>query len=218
MRAKNDRAIMESRQQEMNKENQEFYNQSYPLAYTWVYWIHSADSDDWSDESFTKVFSFSTIEDFWRLFNNIKCVTNGLHFLMREGVSPCWTNPVNSHLWWIKRTNLSYNEAYNVWLDLSMHVIGDMLFKTGEENGDSVNGISVSYKNGDYVFKILINKKIDNPELYNSIELGEFTFDFISGGCFIENTGGKKNYGNRSCRNSIKRSNNRQPNTLKIKN
>ncbi len=54
-------------------------------------------------DSFKVVFELNTVYDLWDAFNQIKTVQNGKHFIVRDDISPCWDNPENSHLWWIKR-------------------------------------------------------------------------------------------------------------------
>ena len=193
------------------------------LEHTWYYWSHDMDDDNWSEETFEKHFEITTIYELWKVLNYIKNVQLVMHFLVREGTSPCWDNPDNSHLWWIKRRNICGEEALYAWMDLAIAVTGLGVFKNQEDYSDTINNISVSHKDGDYVFKIMLNKRVEDPSLYNSIKIGkEFTFDFVKGGRFIENTGGKKNNENKpkkkykNCKNPSPKKNYRQP--LKIVN
>ena len=191
------------------------------LQHTWYYWSHDMDDDNWSEETFEKHFEITTVYELWKVLNYIKNVQLVMHFLVREGTSPCWDNPDNSHLWWIKRRNICGEEALCAWMDLVIAVTGWGVFKNQEDYSDTINNISVSHKDGDYVFKIMLNKRVEDPSLYNSIKIGkEFTFDFVKGGRFIENTGGKKNNENKpkkkykNCKNPSPKKNYRQP--LKI--
>ena len=193
------------------------------LQHTWYYWSHDMDDDNWSEETFEKHFEITTVYELWKVLNYIKNVQLVMHFLVREGTSPCWDNPNNSHLWWIKRRNICGEEALCAWMDLVIAVTGLGVFKNQEDYSDIINNISVSHKDGDYVFKIMLNKRVEDPSLYNNIKIGkEFTFDFVKGGRFIENTGGKKNNENKpkkkykNCKNPSPKKNYRQP--LKIVN
>ena len=193
------------------------------LEHTWYYWSHDMDDDNWSEETFEKHFEITTVYELWKVLNYIKNVQLLMHFLVREGTSPCWDNPDNSHLWWIKRRNICVEEALYGWMDLVIAVTGLGVFKNQEDYSDTINNISVSHKDGDYVFKIMLNKRVEDPLLYNNIKIGkEFTFDFVKGGRFIENTGGKKNNENKpkkkykNCKNNSPKKNYRQP--LKIVN
>ena len=188
------------------------------LQHTWYYWSHTMDNEDWSEETFEKHFEVTTVYELWKVLNCIKNVQAVMHFLVREGTSPCWDSPDNSHLWWIKRRNISGEEALFAWIDLVIAVTGLGVFKNKEEYSDTINNISVSHKDGDYVFKIMLNKRVEDPSLYNSIKIGkEFTFDFVKGGRFIENTGGKKINENKpkkkykNCKNHSPKKNYRQP-------
>lgn len=191
----------------------------YELHHNWIYYHHD-DDDDWSLDSFKVVFELNTVYDLWDAFNQIKTVQNGKHFIVRDDVSPCWDNPENSHLWWIKRKKMSISEAMCAWTDLTMCATGLCIFKEKDNTfyQDAVNSISVSYKDGDYVFSIMLNKNIDDPSVYNTIKMGnDFSFDFVNGGRLIENTGGKKkeNYAKKTygggCKKFSPKKNYRQP-------
>lgn len=202
---------------------EELYNGDLPLerlelADTWIYYCHDGSSTDYSKEAFEKVFEIDTVYELWEAFRIIKNVQFGMHFLVRKGVSPCWDDPVNSHLWWIKRKNLNAEEACNAWSDLAISAVGLSMFKDSSKQASTVNNVSVSYKDGDYVFKIMLNSKVDDPELYKTINMGKnFTFDFVKGGRLIENTGGKKTNENKpkksykNCKNFSPKKNYRQP-------
>jgi hypothetical protein len=188
------------------------------LEHTWYYWSHEMDNEDWSEETFEKHFEISTVYELWKVLNYIKNVQLAMHFLVREGTSPCWDNPDNSHLWWIKRRNICGEDALDSWMDLVIAVTGLGVFKDQEHYSDTINNISVSYKDNDYVFKIMMNKDVGDPSLYNNIKIGkDFTFDFVKGGRFIENTGGKKNNENKikknykNCKKISPKKNYRQP-------
>jgi len=209
----------------LNRTEEELFQDGIPseeleFAHSWVYYYHDGTGDDYSKESFEKLAVIDSVYELWDFFKQIKNVQDGLSFLVREGVSPCWDDPINSHLWWIKRKNLSPEEACGAWADLAISTVGISVFKNHKEYLDTINSISVAYKDGDYVFKIMMNSKVDDPSLYNTISLGkDFNFDFIKGGRLIENTGGKKkenNYvkktnGGGSCKKFSPKKNYRKP-------
>ena len=37
---------------------------------TWVLWSHELHDNNWTLESYTNIYEFNTIGDFWRLYNN----------------------------------------------------------------------------------------------------------------------------------------------------
>ena len=46
-----------------NYSNQD--SQKTTLLYSWTLWYHSPESNDWSEDSYQKIYTFSTIEEFW---------------------------------------------------------------------------------------------------------------------------------------------------------
>jgi translation initiation factor 4E len=77
-------------------------NQTHYLNSNWTMWFDNPKYQDpnkeWKD-NLTKCGSFDTIEDFWRIFNNLKPAsqlsTNSNYHVFREGVIPMWEDPHN---------------------------------------------------------------------------------------------------------------------------
>lgn len=216
-----DHTILEKSEEEMTTDETPL--DKFEFCDQWHYYYHPGTGDDYSKDSFEKFATIDTIYELWSFFKIIKNITHGLHFLVKNDLSPCWDDPVNSHLWWIKRKNISHEDACNAWADLAISAVGLSIFKDFQIHMNTINSVSVSYKDGDYVFKIMMNTKIDDHTLYNTIPLGKnFSFDFVKGGRLIENTGGKKKDENKpkkytkKCKNFSPKKNYRQP--LKVVN
>ena len=43
-----------------------------PLLYRWTMWYHSPESNNWTADSYKKIYTFSTIEEFWSFYDLIK--------------------------------------------------------------------------------------------------------------------------------------------------
>ena len=56
----------------------------------WTLWYHKSNDTDWSLESYIKLATFSSIEEFSIVYNNLKPihVQNSMLFVMREGINP----------------------------------------------------------------------------------------------------------------------------------
>ncbi|POM79562.1 Eukaryotic initiation factor 4E, partial [Phytophthora palmivora] len=75
----------------------------HPLQNRWVLWYdnpkkrHSTES--W-EENLKNVYTFSTVEDFWCLYNNILAPTKlsigSNYHLFKEGIRPMWEDPINA--------------------------------------------------------------------------------------------------------------------------
>jgi len=75
----------------------------HPLQHRWTLWYDNpgkrTNSNSWAD-FLQKVTSFDTVEDFWRVFNNIKpassLVSGSNYHLFKEGIEPKWEDAQNS--------------------------------------------------------------------------------------------------------------------------
>jgi hypothetical protein len=119
------------------------------LEDTWVLWCHDIKDSNWGKDSYIKVFSFNTIEDFWKLYKNLNNIDSIMLFLMKEGIFPLWEDPQNKlgGCWSYK---IKKKDNFNTWKNLSMSLVGNFLSQK-EDLMKSINGISF------------------NPHLYNSV-------------------------------------------------
>ena len=116
---------------------------------TWVLWCHDIKDTNWGKDSYVKVFSFNTIEDFWKLYKNLTSIDSIMLFLMKEGIFPLWEDPQNKEggCWSFK---IKKKDNYITWKNLSMALVGNWL-SDNETLASNINGISF------------------NPHLYNSV-------------------------------------------------
>jgi len=76
----------------------------HPLQDAWTWWFDNpkrkANQSNWSD-NLKKIYTFSTIEDFWSLWNNIKgaheLASGSNYHLFKDGIEPKWEDPLNEH-------------------------------------------------------------------------------------------------------------------------
>ena len=122
-------------------------SQKHPLKNTWILWYHDPEDSDWTLESYKKIYEFSTIEDFWRLYNNLPSIVNSMFFLMKKGHPPIWETPqnINGGAWLYK---FPKKMADCFWGKFSMYIVGETLM---EETSDII-GLSISPK----VFNVTI--------------------------------------------------------------
>jgi translation initiation factor 4E len=77
-------------------------NQTHYLNSKWTMWFdnpkYADDKKEWKD-NLTNCGSFDTIEDFWRMFNNLKPASQlsigSNYHVFRHGVIPMWEDPEN---------------------------------------------------------------------------------------------------------------------------
>ena len=108
---------------------------------TWVLWFHDMKNPDWTLNGYQQLFTFNTVEDFWRLYNNVTDLTNGMYYLMRKDIPPIWDDPknINGGAWTFKVDKRDLNK---VWEDLSCYCVGETIC----EHPETIVGVSISPK------------------------------------------------------------------------
>jgi len=131
------------------------------LENTWILWYHDPDDTNWSLESYKKIYEFNTVEDFWRLYNNLPSIVNSMFFLMKKGHPPIWEVPqnINGGAWLYK---FPKKMADCFWTKFSMYLIGETLM---DETEDLI-GISISPK----IFNVTIRIWNCNSERITDIK------------------------------------------------
>jgi len=122
----------------------------HPLQNTWTLWFYKNDrSKDWSDNQ-KAVIDFSTVEDFWALFNHIEEVAKlnvGCDYsLFKRGVKPMWEDKHNRDggRWLINLDRKQRAPELNkFWLEIMLLMIGEAF---GEAYGKYVCGAVVSVR------------------------------------------------------------------------
>jgi len=100
--------------------------------------------------------TFSTIEDFWKCFNNLPPVDqlklkSSFH-LMKEGIKPIWEDPQNAAGgFWV--TRIKKESTVYVWKELVLAIIGEQ-FQEYLEPGDSICGLTVSIRQYDNLIRL----------------------------------------------------------------
>ena len=137
------------------------------LKNNWTLWFHNPESDEWSENSYIKIYSFNTIEQFWSLFNKIPTLhlSTGMYFLMKEDILPLWEDSKNitGGCWSYK---VAKKEASQGYLDLLVATISENICP---EHPDIINGASISPKKGFCIIKVWNNdSQYSDPKLLSS--------------------------------------------------
>ena len=144
---------------------------------TWVLWYHDLKSSDWSELAYDKLFSFNTVEDFWILYNNINDLTNGMYYLMRNGIPPMWEHEknINGGAWTFKIDKRNLN---NFWKDLSCYCVGETVCSQPQ----NIVGLSISPKIRYATVRVWTSDKHQNVSLFKKIaeesDKGSVKIDF----------------------------------------
>lgn len=137
---------------------------------TYTLWFHSSSDQDWSIDSYHEIFNFNTVDEFWTLFMSInthpKMITNGMFFVMKQGVKPIWEDPNNINggcfTWKIEK-----DDVVASWENMCALLVSgalDMLSEYG------INGVSISPKKTNNILKIWLSQNpaqtvIDNLQM-----------------------------------------------------
>nr|WRJ69546.1 eukaryotic initiation factor 4E [Oceanusvirus sp.] len=133
-----------------NDEHQELF-----LDDVWSIYFHDPDDRDWTINSYKKIATVSSAEEFWGIHKMIRDYTNkGMFFIMREHVFPCWDDPTN-----IEGGCLSLmvpkDDVPQTWETYCVKMLTERLARD-EKMSDIVNGMSISPKNDFCILKIWV--------------------------------------------------------------
>jgi len=130
------------------------------LENTWSFWydkfIAPGQSVEEYEASLHKLCTFSTIQDFWKNFNNLPSVDrlkqkSSFH-MMKAGIRPIWEDPENANggFW---ATRVRKEDTAHAWKELVLAAIGEQ-FGPVLSNDDDICGVSVSVRLHDNVVEV----------------------------------------------------------------
>lgn len=133
------------------------FSVKHPLQNSWSIWYDNpgkrSNQASWGDH-LKRITSFGTVEDFWRVFNNLKpasSLAQGSNYhIFKEHIEPKWEDPANARggKWTVTIPPKSRNSALDqMWLFTVLACIGETF-----DSPDDVCGLVVSVrKAGDRV-------------------------------------------------------------------
>jgi hypothetical protein len=127
----------------------------------WTIWIHELTDNNWDIDSYTKVFDFNNIEDYWLFFKNYKNFTNKIYFIMRNEIKPVYEDKSN-----INGGEFSFiipkKDVNECILELTQKMCGETLVTHKHYN---INGIMISPKRNGLVNIKIWTKKYEHLKL-----------------------------------------------------
>jgi hypothetical protein len=133
----------------------------------WTLWFHTLNDNRWDLEDYKCICSIRTIEEFIYTFRNLTDITKGMFFIMRNDIHPIWesNDNVNGGYWSFKVLKMHSNDT---WKYLASSLVTSTLTKNTDDDSH-INGICVSPKYNNCIFKILNNdSKYSNVSMLNS--------------------------------------------------
>jgi hypothetical protein len=131
----------------------------------WSVYFHNPISNNWGRDGYIKISDISTVEDFWKSFNQIESKIHiGMFFFMREHIFPTWDDPENKD-----GSFISFKVLKEHIPKFSENILSSLMGETiiQESNIDKwnhVNGISFSPKKNFCIVKIWMKSKVLNKK------------------------------------------------------
>lgn len=104
----------------------------HPLQNSWTLWYYDNEKDKSWELCQHKITTFDTVEDFWRLYNNIKLPTEiksgNDYSLFKNNIRPMWEDEQNKNGGrWLINLPKSFRQTDldQLWLDVILCLIGE---------------------------------------------------------------------------------------------
>ena len=136
---------------------------------SWSLYFHDPFDDNWSHNGYTKLFTFSNLNEFWIMYENIKDILHiGMFFVMRDHIFPKWNDDDNKDGGFLSIKILK-DKVKDFCKDVLINLVNETLLKEEKHNmADIVNGISISPKKHFCIVKIwLKNCEIQDGDFFN---------------------------------------------------
>jgi hypothetical protein len=126
--------------------------ENFKLKYKWVIWFHKVNDNNWTLESYSKVFELETYYDILYIINELKNITSGMFFLMKDGIIPIFEDEknINGGYWSMRITK---KEAVDYWEKMIYYLCVDNIC-INDDYEQMINGLSISPKINNCIFKI----------------------------------------------------------------
>ena len=95
----------------------------------WSLYFHDPSDTDWNMKSYKRLANISSVEEFWQHHDcYIEKVHQGMFFIMREHIFPCWDDPNNINGGCLSIKVLKENMKV-FWEDICIKMMGESLAK-----------------------------------------------------------------------------------------
>lgn len=134
------------------------------LGHEYTLWCHDQNASKWHN-----AVTFNTVNQYWACIKSVldrpRMVSNGMIFIMRDGINPDWSEGDNingGRISW----KLDKNETATCWENIAtMLVAGDFDTLFGDYG---VNGVSVSPKKNSNIIKLWLAKLVPDDIVKNT--------------------------------------------------
>tara|TARA_Y200000002_G_C22626853_1_gene640693 strand:+ start:731 stop:1210 length:480 start_codon:yes stop_codon:yes gene_type:complete len=144
------------------------------LNSSWTLWFHKYNDDKWGLDSYTKLCSFNTVEEYVSILHILeaKYIQNGMLFMMRNDIKPLWESDDNKDGGCFS-LKIYKQDIPNSWKILTTKMVNEDILKDNKEY-NLINGISISPKNTYSIIKIWLRGiKVNDISQLNKIPILE---------------------------------------------
>tara|TARA_B110000037_G_scaffold184797_2_gene213874 strand:+ start:1155 stop:1601 length:447 start_codon:yes stop_codon:yes gene_type:complete len=130
-------------------------------------YFHEVNNSKWGVDSYIKISDIKNLNDLLYLYKKIPNYTSGMFFLMKGDIAPIYEDKrnINGGVWTFK---LSKKHCDIFWKELCILFCQNKITKDGK-NDNIINGMSISPKISNIIFKLWISKNSDINILRNDI-------------------------------------------------
>lgn len=136
----------------MNQNNTIIMVANYKLESIWVLWFHKVNDNNWSIDSYIKVYEIQTYYDLLYVLKMIENITSGMFFLMKKDIIPIFEDihNINGGYWSLRITK---KDSFEYWQKILYYMCVENL-STNKKHESKINGVSISPKINNCIFKI----------------------------------------------------------------
>lgn len=146
---------------------EEPYLQDIPLLNTWTLYFHDFMDTNWNRESYEKLVTIGSVNQFWTVMNIVKeFLSVGMFFFMRADIFPKWDDNENKDMSYLSMKILKTSTGDFMEEILVMLLASELL--KDRDTKDLINGISVSPKKNFCICKIWLDS---TDEKYKNIDM-----------------------------------------------
>jgi len=119
------------------------------LQNQWKFWYFENNKEKSWEDNLRVVSPFSSVEDFWSIFNHIKNAselrTGCSYFVFKDGIKPMWEDTGNraGGRWLVSFDKRHRLHIDNQWLEVLLCLIGEAF----DDDGDDICGVVVDIRN-----------------------------------------------------------------------
>ena len=127
-------------------------NNDFELKSKWTLWFHKVNDNNWTIDSYQKVYDIKTYYDVLFILKQLDNITSGMFFLMKENIVPIFEDEknINGGYWSLRITK---KESFEFWEKILFYLCIDNI-TINDEYEKKINGISISPKINNCIFKI----------------------------------------------------------------